>query len=130
MNSFLKAMGAAASGMSAQGFRLRVVSENVANSDTPGYRRKTMSFDNAYDAALETSRVQVGRISLDQAPLEEKYDPSNPMANDAGYVELSNVNLMMEMADAREANRSYEANLATFQQARQMYTSLLELLKR
>lgn len=130
MNSFLKAMGAAASGMSAQGFRLRVVSENVANTDTPGYRRKSMSFDNAYDSALETNRVKVGRIALDSAPLEEKYDPANPLANDAGYVELSNVNLMMEMADAREANRSYEANLATFQQARQMYTSLLDLLKR
>lgn len=130
MNSFLKAMSAAASGMSAQGFRLRVVSENVANTDTPGYRRKTMSFDNAYDAALGANRVEPGRIALDQSPLEEKYDPSNPMANEAGYVELSNVNLMMEMADAREANRSYEANLATFQQARQMYTSLLELLKR
>jgi flagellar basal-body rod protein FlgC len=130
MNSFLKAMGAAASGMNAQGFRLRVVSENVANSDTPGYRRKTMSFDNAYDAALDAARVEPGHISLDQAPLEEKYDPANPMADEAGYVKLSNVNLMMEMADAREANRSYEANLATFQQARQMYSSLLELLKR
>jgi flagellar basal-body rod protein FlgC len=130
MNSFLKAMGAAASGMNVQGFRLRVVSENVANSDTPGYRRKLMSFDNVYDAGLEASRVKVGRISFDDAPFEERYDPANPMADEAGYVELSNVNLMMEMADAREANRSYEANLATFQQARQMYTSLLDLLKR
>jgi flagellar basal-body rod protein FlgC len=74
--------------------------------------------------------VRIGRVSLSGAPLEEKYDPSNPLADESGYFEMSNVNLMMEMADAREANRSYEANLASFQQARQMYSSLLELLKR
>ena len=130
MNDFIKSMSAAASGMHAQGFRMRVVSENVANTDTPGYHRKTISFKNAYDAAAESNRVAVGRVSLDQSPLEEKYDPSHPMANENGYVEMSNVNLMMEMADGREANRSYEANLATFQQARKMYSSLLDLLKR
>lgn len=130
MNPFEKAMSAAASGMNAQGFRMRVVSENVANTDTPGYRRKMMSFANVYDAASGVDRVKVSRISMSNAPMEEKYDPSNPMADAAGYVELSNVNLMTEMADAREANRSYEANLATFQQARQMYSSLLNLLKR
>jgi flagellar basal-body rod protein FlgC len=130
MNTFLKAMSAAASGMNAQGFRMRVVSENVANSDTPGYHRKTMTFDNVFDASAGVNRVRIGRVSLSGAPLEEKYDPSNPLADESGYIEMSNVNLMMEMADAREANRSYEANLASFQQARQMYSSLLELLKR
>lgn len=130
MNSFIKSMSAAASGMNAQGFRLRIVSENVANADTPGYHRKTISFDNVFDSDADMSRVSIGRISLDRSPLEEKYDPANPMADETGYVELSNVNLMMEMADGREASRSYEANLATFQQARQMYSSLLDLLKR
>lgn len=130
MNDFVKSMSAAASGMHAQGFRLRVVSENVANSDTPGYHRKTVSFGNVFDASTGANRVTIGGVRLDQSPLEEVYDPSNPLANEAGYVQSSNVNLIMEMADGREANRSYEANLATFQQARQMYSSLLELLKR
>ncbi|MGE0407924.1 MAG: flagellar basal body rod protein FlgC [Amphiplicatus sp.] len=130
MNSFLKAMSAAASGMNAQGFRMRIVSENVSNADTPGYHRKTLSFDNVFDAEADANRVKIGRVALDGAPMTEKYDPSNPMADETGYVTLSNVNLMMEMADAREANRSYEANLATFRQAREMYSSLLELLKR
>ena len=74
--------------------------------------------------------MRVGRVSLSGAPLEEKYDPSNPLADETGYVGMSNVNLVMEMADAREANRSYEANLASFRQAREMYSSLLDLLKR
>lgn len=130
MNPFIKAMDAAASGMNAQGFRMRVVSENVANTDTPGYQRKMTSFQNVFDSDAGVDRVKVGRVSLSGTPMEEKYDPANPMADASGYVEQSNVNLMVEMADAREANRSYEANLATFQQARQMYSSLLDLLKR
>lgn len=130
MNIFAKSMGAAASGMHAQGYRMRVVSENVANADTPGYSRKLVTFANAYDAAAGTERVSIGRVFTSAAPFEEKFDPANPLANEDGYVEMSNVELVTEMADAREANRSYEANLATFQQARRMYSSLLELLKR
>lgn len=130
MNDFVKSMSAAASGMQAQGFRLRLVSENVANADTPGYHRKLLTFDNAFDKAAGVNRVSVGDVHLDSAPLEERHNPSHPLADENGYVQLSNVNLMMEMADGREANRSYEANLTSFQQARQMYTSLLEILKR
>ena len=54
----------------------------------------------------------------------------NPMANAEGYVTLSNVSLVTEMADLREANRTYEANLNSFKQARSMYSSLLEVLRR
>jgi len=130
MNPFTKAMSAAAGGMNAQGFRMRIVSENVGNVDTPGYQRKQVSFDNVFDTSTGVNRVTIGGVSLDGSPVEERYDPAHPMANEAGYVEMSNVNLMMEMADGREASRSYEANLATFQQARQMYSSLLDLLRR
>lgn len=130
MDSFTQAMSAAASGMNAQGFRMRIVSENIANVETPGYQRKLTSFGNVFDREAGVSKVQVGRVTLDGAPLEERFNPSHPMADEAGYVEMSNVNMMMELADAREASRSYEANLATFQQARQMYASLLGLLKR
>lgn len=130
MNDFLKSMNVAASGMNAQGYRLRLVSENVANADTPGYHRKIVNFNNVFDEASGADRINVGRIAFDRAPLEERFDPANPLANKAGYVQMSNVNLIMEMADGREANRSYEANLATFQQARHMYSSLLDVLKR
>jgi flagellar basal-body rod protein FlgC len=130
MNSFVNSMSAAASGMRAQGFRIRVVSENIANNDTPGYHRKLTSFNNAFDRKTNMNLVNVGRMSLDRSALSEKYDPSHPMADENGIVKMSNVNLMIEMADGREASRSYEANLATFQQARQMYSSLLNILRR
>ncbi|NNE41854.1 MAG: flagellar basal body rod protein FlgC [Marinicaulis sp.] len=130
MNVFSKAMDTAASGLRAQGFRLRVVSENIANTDTPGYRRKTVSFDNTHNRATNTNTVSIGRVSFADAPFEKIYDPAHPMADADGNVEMSNVNLMIEMADGREAHRSYEANLASFKQARQMYSGLLELLKR
>ena len=130
MNSFANSMNAAANGMQAQGFRMRVISENIANKDTPGFHRKTISFDNAYNRERDMNLVKVDRVSLDRSQLERVYNPAHPMADDSGHVELSNVSLMMEMADGREANRSYEANLATFQQARQMYSSLLDILRR
>ncbi len=130
MNSFVNSMSAAASGMRAQGFRIRVVSENIANNDTPGYHRKLISFNNTFDNKTNMNLVSVGRMSLDNSALEEKYDPSHPMADENGIVKMSNVDLMIEMADGREASRSYEANLATFQQARQMYSSLLNILRR
>jgi flagellar basal-body rod protein FlgC len=67
---------------------------------------------------------------LDQTPGERNYQPSHPMADQDGYVTMSNVSLVMEMADMREANRTYEANLNAFQQARSMYSSLLDILRR
>ncbi len=130
MNPFSKSMDAAASGMRAQGFRIRVVSENVANVDTPGYHRKTVSFGNVFTQKTGATGVKVDRIGLDNSPLETSHNPTHPMADEDGNVELSNVNLMTEMADGREANRSYEANLAMFQQARRMYSSLLSILNR
>jgi len=130
MNSFVNSMSAAASGMRAQGFRIRVVSENIANNDTPGYHRKLISFNNTFDRKSNMNLVNVGRMSLDSSALSEKYDPSHPMADENGIVKMSNVNLMIEMADGREASRSYEANLATFKQAQQMYSSLLNILRR
>ena len=129
-NPFFKAMSTASSGLAAQGFRLRVVSENVANAETPGYRRKQISFDDVYDRKNDVSRVEVGRLTLDSAKPVERYDPTHPMADERGFVQGSNVNTLIEVADSREASRSYEANLATFQQARQMYSSLLDLLRR
>ena len=82
MNTFMNSMEAAASGMRAQGMRMRVVSENIANADTPGYQRKLLSFDTVLDSASRTTLVSADRISLDRSALEEKYDPSHPMADE------------------------------------------------
>ncbi len=126
MDDLLSSLSQSASGMQAQAARLRHVSENIANADTPGYHRKTISFSQAMDA----SAVEVGPVRLDQRDLEKIYDPGHPLADDTGHYDGSNVDLIIEIADAREAQRSYEANLRLFDQARQMTQNLFDLLKR
>jgi flagellar basal-body rod protein FlgC len=130
MNEMTRTMQAAASGMAAQAARLRLSSENIANADTPGYRRKLVSFEEALQTRDDARAVVTGPMRLDQKELSRIFDPSHPMAGEDGYHDGSNVNLMVEIADAREANRSYEANLRMFEQARQMAGSLLGLLRR
>ncbi|WP_300515721.1 flagellar basal body rod protein FlgC [Aliiroseovarius sp.] len=130
MSDFRASTAASASGMQAQANRLRHVSENIANVDTPGYRRKIVSFDQVLDGGRATGQVETGPLKLDQSALPQIYDPSHPLASETGYYEGSNVNLVVEIADAREAQRSYEANLKMFDQARQMKSSLLDLLRR
>ncbi len=126
MSDLLKSLSFAASGMEAQSMRLRHVSENIANADTPGYHRKTMSFQ----STLDDGRVTAGPVKLDRSDLVKIYDPGHPMADETGHYDGSNVDLVIEIADAREAQRSYEANLKIFDQARQMTQSLFELLRR
>ncbi len=130
MSDFLTSLAASASGMRAQSTRLRLSSENIANVDTPGYRRKTVTFQNTLDRALGTDVVKLGKVQLDKRELERIYDPSNPLADSTGNYDGSNVNLIIEIADARESQRSYEANLRMFDQTRQMAKSALELLRR
>jgi flagellar basal-body rod protein FlgC len=130
MNPFAKTSAAITSGLRAQAYRLQVVAQNLANADTHGYRRKLVTFDQAYDRTAKVDVVRVGRVTLDPTKPDEVFDPEHPLANEQGYVALSNVNLMTELADAREANRSYEAGLQIFRQAREMYSGLLDILKR
>ncbi|MES2665752.1 MAG: flagellar basal body rod protein FlgC [Pseudomonadota bacterium] len=126
MSTLLTSLSYAASGMEAQAMRLRHVSENIANADTPGYQRKVVSFDEAMDSGM----VEAGAPRLDRSALTRIYDPGHPLADESGYYDGSNVDLVIEIADAREAQRSYEANLRMFDQARQMTTSLFDLLRR
>ncbi len=125
-NDLISSLSFSASGMEAQSMRLRHVSENIANADTPGYHRKLVSFDQAMDTGL----VEVGPVRLDQSELTSIYDPGHPLADDTGHYDGSNVDLVIEIADAREAQRSYEANLRMFDQTRQMTQSLFDLLRR
>jgi flagellar basal-body rod protein FlgC len=127
MADFSDALRITVSGMQAQATRLRLTAENIANAETPGYHRKVTSFEGAVD---ESGLVATGPVRLDQTAPERRYDPANPLADDQGYVDGSNVNLLLEMADAREASRSYEANLKMFEQTRTMSSALLDLLRR
>ena len=130
MFDLMKAMRAAASGMGAQAYRLRIVGENVANADTPGFQRKTISFAEQVDHVRDVSTVQPGPVVLDQTDARQTYEPGHPLADGRGIVTYSNVNPLIEIADAREAQRSYEANVSIFDQARRMRSGLLDLLRR
>lgn len=126
MADLLTSLSFAASGMEAQAARLRHVSENIANADTPGYRRKIVSFSEE----LATARVIARDVSLDPSDLQRIYAPGHPLADASGFYDGSNVDLVIEIADAREAQRSYDANLRLFDQARQMTQGLFDLLRR
>lgn len=130
MSEFAKALTVSSSGLRAQATRLRHLSENISNADTPGYRRKTISFETALAAGRGAAQVSVGPVRLDQTELEKIHDPAHPLADTSGHYDGSNVDLLIELADAREAQRSYEANLKMFEQTRKMSTGLLELLRR
>ncbi|RMD63731.1 MAG: flagellar basal body rod protein FlgC [Alphaproteobacteria bacterium] len=136
MTELLKSLDISASGMRAQGTRLRVISENVANAGStalePGgepYRRKLVTFGSTLNRQLGAELVNVRRISRDPSPFGLRYQPSHPAADANGYVKISNVDTMIEMADMREAQRSYEANLRVLQTSRTMLERTIDLLR-
>ena len=115
----------AASGMTAQTARLRVISENVANADstgtTPGadpFRRKTISFSELIDRNGGGSLVEVDRIGRDQSPFRRDYDPAHPVADETGYVNRPNVDPIIELANMSEASLNYEPNMKLFEPCR------------
>ena len=126
----------AGSGLAAQSARLRVVSENIANAQstgtTPGadpYQRKTITFESALDRASGMNLVQVKDVDVDESPFSVQHDPGNPAADADGNVKMPNVNMISEMSDMREANRSYEADLQIIKQARDLISMTIDLLK-
>lgn len=130
------AMQISAAGMRAQGQRLRVISENLANADstaqTPGgepYRRKIMTFKNVLDRSINADMVRVNKIMPDSKDFELKYDPSHPAANAEGYVLRPNVNSLIELSDMRQAQRSYEANLSVIETSKAMLSRTIGLLR-
>lgn len=136
MDSLKTAFFVAGSGMRAQGTRLRVISENVANKDStanePGgdpYRRKVVTFQNVLDREMQADTVRVRRIGEDLSPFKLQYDPGHPAADEEGYVKRPNINGLIEMTDMREAQRSYEANLNVIRATKTMVTNTIDLLK-
>ena len=123
-------------GLEEQSARLRVVSENIANANSTGrtagsdpYSRKTIMFRSELDRALGAASVSVKDVGQDEAPFPVEYDPGNPAADENGMVKKPNVNMLIEMADMREANRSYQANLQMMKQARAMISATIDLMR-
>jgi flagellar basal-body rod protein FlgC len=125
-----------ASGLRAQSLRMRVIAENLANTDsvskTAGgnpYRRRVATFQAQVDKATGATMVKVDSITPDKSDFQRVYQPGNPAADGAGYVLQPNVNPLIETADMKAAQRSYQANLNAIEAARDMTMRTLDLIK-
>ena len=129
-------MKIAASALEAQSMRMKIVSENIANArstgETPGsdpYRRKVVSFGSEIDRLTGVGLVEISKLDVDRSDFRVEHDPGNPAADADGYVKMPNVNPLIEMADMREANRSYEANLQVIKQARELINLTIDMMR-
>jgi flagellar basal-body rod protein FlgC len=136
MDPLLTTLKVGASGLGAQSERLRVVSENLANAQSTGnfpgadpFQRKTITFAAELDRVSGGNLVSVSSISNDRSAFPVEYQPGHEAADELGYVKMPNINVLIEMADMREANRSYEANLQTLRQARDLISMTIEMMR-
>lgn len=126
----------AASGLHAQSQRMRIISENVANADSTGktagddpFRRGTITFKTAFDRETGANKVQIHKIDKDGSDFPQKYEPSHPAADENGYVRMPNVNMIVELMDMRQAQRSYEANVMMMDGTKAMINKTLEIMR-
>jgi flagellar basal-body rod protein FlgC len=151
--SFLSTINIIGSGITAQHLRLDVISENVTNINTTRteeggpYRRKMVVFQaqnatrDAFRVAMDRARngmvsnagfetsggVRVVEIAEDPSDFKLKYDPTDPDANEDGYVELPNVDLVKEITDAMAASQAYSADVTAFNVLKSVISSGLEI---
>ncbi len=124
------------SGLVAQRTRLETIAANVANSnsiyDADGnyapYRRRFAVFAPGDPSTGKAEGVHVSQIMLDDAPFRKVYDPGHPEADADGYVEFPNIDPTVELVNALEASRAYEANITTAEATKSMMQSSLRLL--
>lgn len=133
---FLKSIAIAASGMRAQAGRMRIISENIANSEStassPGgdpYRRRIVTFRDEVDRQLDAHMVKLGQVQTDTSPFRTRHEPDNPLADAKGEVKYPNVNPLVEITDFRDAQRSYEANISVISSTRRMLQRTIDILK-
>ncbi len=131
-----RAMAVAASALSAQQRRMRVIAENIANADTTSttgggdpYRRQTAVFQPATVDGGGMG-VRVATVRSDPGAFKTEYNPGHPAADAKGYVRMPNVDSLVEAMDMREAQRAYEANLSVIETARSMQSRTLDILKK
>jgi flagellar basal-body rod protein FlgC len=139
------AFGIAAGGLGTAAFRVKTHTQNVANTSTPYYLRKVPVVHENDGITLQGAPnngpqgvyygmgningqgVAISGISFDHTPGKRYYEPGHPQADKDGYITLSNVNVVNEMADSIVASRLYEANLAVVGIVKQMATRALEI---
>lgn len=136
MDDLLKTFQISGAGMRVQGSRLKVISENIANSNSLAqdpngkpYRRQIITFKNELDRATGLDMVSVNKVKPDMSDFGKRYEPSHPASDADGYVLTPNVNRLTEISDMQEAQRSYEANLNVIKTSRSMLLSTIDILK-
>ena len=131
--ALFQAFDIAASGLTAQRFRMDVIAENIANVNTTRdedgetYRRKVVTFEEKnlrpmsfkdtldYISSYKGNGVKVTKVTRDyESDLIMEYDPSHPDADENGYVSYPNVNTVTEMTNLIDATRGYQANVTVF----------------
>ncbi len=145
--SFLSSFDISASGMTAQRLRLDIASQNIANIETTRtengtpYRRKQVvleertrspfqvTLDQAMNQVDTPAGVIVKQITEDQSDLKSVYNPTHPDADEQGYVQMPNVDLIQETIDGMAASRAYEANITAFNAMKLMAQKALEIGK-
>ena len=131
-----KALDLSAAGLRVQGARIRVIAENVANAESTAsgpndlpYQRKLVTFENVLDRELDVRLVRVKSIIADRSEFGRRFEPDHPAADADGYVLTPNVKILLEMADMREAQRTYEANLQVIRASRNMLQKTIDILR-
>ena len=136
--SFNKIYDIAGSAMRAQTVRLDTVASNLANVDSAAAREDSAFraikpvFSTLYqkiqDAdGLGAASVQVAGIVQSDRQVEKRLEPTNPMADQDGFVYYSNVNVVEEMADMMSASRGFETSVEVINRINSMQQGLLRL---
>lgn len=136
--SVFNAMNVSASGLTAERLRMDVVAGNIANANTTrteeggAYRRKVAVFEEYLASSTNSSKkkvrgVMAKEIVEDPSEMELVYNPTHPDADENGYVEMPNVDLLTEMTDLMVATRAYEANVTALNASKGMYVKALEI---
>lgn len=124
------ALQTSSSGMTAERFRLDVISSNIANANTMRANGKDPYRRRDVELQATSEGVQVSRVVTDNRPFRQVSDPNNPNADpNTGLVTYSNVEPVEEMVNMMSASRSYEANIAAFQSAKGMIKEALNIGK-
>ena len=136
MDDIIKTMRISGAGMKTQGARLQVIAQNVANANSlpqaeggQPYRRQVMTFKNVFNEAVGLDTVEVDKVRPDRSAFGKRFDPNHPAADEDGYVLTPNVNMLIEMTDMREAQRSYDANLNVIKASKAMLNSTIDVLR-
>ena len=127
--------GIAGSALGAQATRLRTIAENIANSDTAygpndePYQRRVSIFQSKLDRAVGFEKVSLKEIQPDSSEPVKRYEPHHPLADPEGYVRYPNISSVVEMADMRDAERSYKANMQIVESAKRLLRTTLDVIR-